>query len=255
VSNETIHTALLGIARDGDDAIPLGDGLSLVRPNDQLLVHRWDWAQGKGEMEREAEATPYLVCEFPSWVQGEEWGAAPERGANRFCAGLMAIQLIKPNHRIRTLPGRGQTGEHLGIRNSDTPQSSTARLNLIKTDQGFELQIYNLLAGHAMIEYGHLVHHVPICDAPSEAPFAQGVTEAAATVLLLEDGAADPGLFSALSSFVYNEGAGRLQSSTLLKAGDYAAVPGQLEEWVYGGSVKPLGLLQGGRLRRRCSLI
>jgi lysozyme len=42
-------------------------------------------------------------------------------------------------------------------------------------------------------------------------------------------------------SFSYNEGAGRLQSSTLLKnlnAKDYAAAPGQLAEWVYGGGVK-----------------
>jgi hypothetical protein len=99
MSNETIHTALLGIAKNGDDSIPLGDGLSLVRPNNQLLAHRWDWVQGKGEMEREAEATRYLLCEYPQWVHGEEWGAAPERGANRFYAGLMAIQVIKP---IRT---------------------------------------------------------------------------------------------------------------------------------------------------------
>jgi hypothetical protein len=100
MSTETIHTALLGIARDGDDSILLGDGLSLVRPNDQLLAYRWDWAQGKGEMEQEAEATRYLVCEYPQWMPGEAWGAAPERGANRFYAGLMAIQVIKP---IRTL--------------------------------------------------------------------------------------------------------------------------------------------------------
>jgi hypothetical protein len=36
------------------------------------------------------------VCEYLQWVQGEELGAAPERGANRFYAGLMAIQVIKP---------------------------------------------------------------------------------------------------------------------------------------------------------------
>jgi lysozyme len=42
-------------------------------------------------------------------------------------------------------------------------------------------------------------------------------------------------------SFTYNEGAGRLQTSTLrtdLNAGNYAAVPAQLAEWVYGGGVK-----------------
>jgi lysozyme len=52
--------------------------------------------------------------------------------------------------------------------------------------------------------------------------------------------------FSALCSFVYNEGAGRLQTSTLLKllnAGDYAAVPAQLMEWVFGGGKKLPGLV------------
>ena len=77
MSTETIHTALLGIARGGDDSIPLADDLSLVRPNDQLLAHRWDWVQGQGEIEEEAEATRYLVCEYPQWVQGEGWGAEP----------------------------------------------------------------------------------------------------------------------------------------------------------------------------------
>jgi hypothetical protein len=100
MNTETIHTALLGIAKDGDDRIPLRDGLSLVRPNDQLLAHRWDEAQGRYEMEQEAKATRYLVCEYPQWVQGEELEAAPERGSNRFYAGLMAIQVIKPTRTL-----------------------------------------------------------------------------------------------------------------------------------------------------------
>jgi lysozyme len=39
-------------------------------------------------------------------------------------------------------------------------------------------------------------------------------------------------------SFTYNEGAGRLQSSTLLKdlnAGNYAAVPAEFMKLVFGG--------------------
>jgi hypothetical protein len=93
---ETIHTALLGIASGGDDSIPLADGLSLVRPNAELLAHRWDWVQGDGEMQQEAQATRYLVCEYPQWVMGEELAARRESGTNRFYAGLMAIQVIKP---------------------------------------------------------------------------------------------------------------------------------------------------------------
>jgi hypothetical protein len=100
MSEETIHTALLGIARRGDDEIKLVEGLSLVKPNALLLAHTWDWAQGKAEIEQEENASRYLVCKYPLWVQGEDWGAAPERGDKRFYSGLMSIQVIKP---IRTL--------------------------------------------------------------------------------------------------------------------------------------------------------
>jgi hypothetical protein len=100
VSDETIHTALLDIARAGHDEIPLGEGLYLVKPNDQLLASRWNWVQGQGEMDEEASASRYLVCKYPSWIFDVEPGVAAERGANRFYAGLMAIQVIKP---IQTL--------------------------------------------------------------------------------------------------------------------------------------------------------
>jgi hypothetical protein len=96
VSTDTIHTALLDIAEGGEDSIPLADGLSLVRPNDRLLGRRWDWVQGQGEMAEEAKATRYLVCDYPQWRQGEELETTRERGANRFYAGLTAIQIIKP---------------------------------------------------------------------------------------------------------------------------------------------------------------
>jgi lysozyme len=42
-------------------------------------------------------------------------------------------------------------------------------------------------------------------------------------------------------SFTYNEGAGRLQSSTVLKdlnVGNYAAVAAEFMKWVFGGGVK-----------------
>jgi hypothetical protein len=100
MSTDTIHTALMGIARDGDESIVLGDGLSLVRPNAQLLAHRWDWVQGKGEIEEEAKATRYLRCEYPQWLPDYDTETARQRGSNRFYAGLMAIQVIKP---IQTL--------------------------------------------------------------------------------------------------------------------------------------------------------
>jgi lysozyme len=54
------------------------------------------------------------------------------------------------------------------------------------------------------------------------------------------------GQYGALVSWTYNEGAGRLQTSTLLKAlnaGDYAAVPAEFMKWVYGGGAKLPGLV------------
>jgi len=55
--------------------------------------------------------------------------------------------------------------------------------------------------------------------------------------------------YDSMVSFSYNEGAGRLQSSRLprnLNAKDYAAAPGQLAEWVYGGGVKLPGWFPAG---------
>jgi hypothetical protein len=98
--NDTIHTALMGIGEDGDDVIPLAEGLSLVRPTASLLANRWHYVQGTGEMEDEEKASRYLVCEYPQWLPDEGMGVARERGNDIFYAGLMAIQLIKP---VRTL--------------------------------------------------------------------------------------------------------------------------------------------------------
>jgi lysozyme len=54
------------------------------------------------------------------------------------------------------------------------------------------------------------------------------------------------GQYDALVSFTYNEGAGKFQSSTLLKmlnAGNYAGAAGQFGAWVYGGGVELPGLV------------
>lgn len=54
------------------------------------------------------------------------------------------------------------------------------------------------------------------------------------------------GQYDALVSFTYNEGAGRLQSSTLLKvlnAGNYVGAAARFGVWVYGSGVKLPGLI------------
>jgi lysozyme len=138
-------------------------------------------------------------------------------------------------------------------------QISNEGLALIKTDEGFKPRLYNCPANDCSIGFGFLVHHGPICGAASEAPFAGGISEERATELLLQDVAyaehavehlvkvpLTQGQYDALVSFTYNEGAGRLQTSTLLKAlntGNYAAVPAELSKWVFGGGVKLPGLV------------
>jgi lysozyme len=138
-------------------------------------------------------------------------------------------------------------------------QISNAGLNLIKTAEGFKPHLYNCPANDATIGYGHLVHKGPLCGAASEAPFANGINEEQGSALLLEDAAyAEHAVehlvtvpltqcqYDALASFTYNEGAGRLQTSTLLKylnAGNYAGAADQFGVWVFGGGVKLAGLV------------
>ena len=121
--------------------------------------------------------------------------------------------------------------------------------------EGFRANLYNDAAGHCTIGYGHLVHH-GACNGSEPAEFRRGISEQEAEALLRRDAqsAADAvhrlvrvplnqQQFDALVSFVYNLGAGAFQSSTLLKdinAHNFAAVPGQLEQWTHaGGRVLP----------------
>lgn len=93
---DIIYTAIKRIAPDGDDEIPLGEGLSLVRPNKELLDRRWDWVSSKHDFEDEEKADRYLLCRFPRWSPDYNHESAREFGTKRFYSGLMAIQVIKP---------------------------------------------------------------------------------------------------------------------------------------------------------------
>jgi lysozyme len=121
--------------------------------------------------------------------------------------------------------------------------------------EGFRAGLYNDAADNCTIGYGHLVH-MGRCNGSEPAEFKRGLSEPEAEELLRRDAqsAADAvrrsvrvplnqAQFDALVSFVYNLGAGAFESSTLLKdinARNFAAVPGQLEEWVHaGGQVLP----------------
>jgi len=124
--------------------------------------------------------------------------------------------------------------------------------------EGFRGSLYNDAAGNCTIGYGHLVHRGR-CNGSEPAEFKKGIGEQQAEELLRTDAqtAADAvrrfvhvplnqAQFDALVSFVYNLGAGAFEGSTLLKdlnARNFAAVPGQLEQWVHAGGQVLAGLV------------
>jgi lysozyme len=118
-------------------------------------------------------------------------------------------------------------------------QISTAALELIERSEGFRSKTYFDIAGFPTIGYGHRLE-------PHES-FPDGITETEAEVILRWDvrqaelevsrlvkAPLTQGQFDALVDFVFNLGASRLASSTLLlelNAGRYDAAALELLRW------------------------
>lgn len=119
---------------------------------------------------------------------------------------------------------------------NDNLSISPAGLDLIKKYEGFRSHVYLDVGGFSTIGYGHRL-------LPGER-FPDGITEAQATTLLLEDVRTaenavkrlvtvplTQGQFDALVDFTYQFGQGRLAESTLLatlNSRRYNAIPGIL---------------------------
>ncbi len=117
-------------------------------------------------------------------------------------------------------------------------QINRAGLELVKCCEGFRKQAYRCPAGVWTIGYGHTHGVKPgmeVAEEEAEEILNQDLAEAGEHVeRLVRVPLTDP-QFSALVSFVFNVGAGRLESSTLLlrlNTGDYDAVPSELAKWV-----------------------
>ncbi|HLB04220.1 MAG TPA: glycoside hydrolase family protein, partial [Gaiellaceae bacterium] len=128
--------------------------------------------------------------------------------------------------------------------------------------EGFRAELYDDPAGHCTIGYGHLVHRGR-CNGTEAADLRRGITRERALELLREDAQKAASAvresvrvplaqhqLDALTSFVFNVGAGAFRRSTLLRKlneGRYEQVPVQLTRWVKAGN----RTLQGLVSRRR----
>ena len=118
-------------------------------------------------------------------------------------------------------------------------QMSEAGLELIKRSEGFRAQTYKDEDGFSTVGYGHKLlqgESFPkgVSVAEASALLAQDVKSAEQAVARLVKVALTQGQFDALVDFVYNLGAARLESSTLLRelnAGCYDAAREQLVRW------------------------
>ena len=137
-------------------------------------------------------------------------------------------------------------------------------LALARQFEGLRLKPYLCPAGVPTIGYGSTrdfggrritLASPPITVAIAEELLIVGMRSCAASVLRLCPTVADsPGRLSALSDFVYNLGAGRLQYSTLktrVNARDWNGATHELRRWVHGGG----HVLPGLVLRREAEIV
>lgn len=131
---------------------------------------------------------------------------------------------------------------------------SSSGLELLKKSEGFRDRVYADVAGFRTVGFGHRL--VPgeeypngITPAQADAILATDIAVAEAAVQRLVHVPLSQGQFDALVDFVFNLGAGRLASSTLLRdlnAGRYDSAAWHLLAWDYAGHRELAGL----KLRR-----
>lgn len=138
---------------------------------------------------------------------------------------------------------------------------SKAGLELIAGFEGWRADLYEDVAGHCTIGYGHLVHQGNITAADRKGPFGKGISKDQGMALLHKDAQRmvqavrdcvtvplSQNQFDALVSFTFNVGAGALRRSTLVRrinAGE-RDVAGEFLKWNKAG-----GKVYAGLTRRR----
>jgi lysozyme len=127
---------------------------------------------------------------------------------------------------------------------------SSAGLDLLKKSEGFRDHIYEDVAGFRTVGFGHRLvageaHPTGITIAEGEAILSRDLATAESAVERLVKVPLTQGQFDALVDFVFNLGAERLASSTLLvylNSGKFADAAWQLLAWDHVGSQEISGL-------------
>ena len=168
-----------------------------------------------------------------------------------------------PDYESRQAPGRDEVEPDADLeaptRAGQPTKLSRKGAAFVARFEGTILTLYNDPAGHCTIGIGHLVHHGR-CNGSEPAEFKAGITRERAFELLQEDAAEvarairrhvrvplNQAQFDALCSFGFNCGTGAIATSTLtrrLNAGEYAAVPSELNRWVKAGGQTLPGLVR-----------
>ena len=114
---KTVFTALDRVAMNGDDEIPLVDGLSLVRPNGRLTSGSWSHTVNQMDEAEIKAASRLLVCRYEEPDEKDSWNAVQKRAYDLLRSSLMAFQVIKP---IRTFGymHHGSSGDAFGFDSS-----------------------------------------------------------------------------------------------------------------------------------------
>lgn len=131
---------------------------------------------------------------------------------------------------------------------------NAAGLALVKDYEGLRLEAYQDSSGVWTIGYGHTASVRPgdsISAERAELLLEADLMEAERAVASLVKVPLTDNQFSALVSFVFNEGEGAFAKSTLLKKlneGGYALVPACLKSWICDN-----GRVQPGLVKRRAT--
>lgn len=135
-------------------------------------------------------------------------------------------------------------------KNPHDMRPSTAALSLIKASESMRLTAYLDTGGVWTVGFGHTgpdVHEgLRITEAKALQLFEEDVNEAADIVRRLVEVSLTQGQFDALTSFVYNIGAGQFADSTMLRLlnkGLYEAASDEFPRWVYDNKVRLRGLV------------